>query len=477
VYDRLNRRAGAEENPFAPTDLRPLVEDIPRFYGSPGDRARGPDGLDVVIYAGLELPAGRCDQFAKYGLWSIGFGDPSLASGLPLYFREMERRAIVSDLALFVHTARFESGRVIYHYRTPTHPSRYYCLNASDPMSMAPVLLIRRLLDVQRYGWAALRRLRGWSDEIPVKAPEGFPGTWTLLWFLFRHTARRLWQRVVYRLRGEAKWFVCLRRNSDEFTARQDRFASRGFTPVPSPPHSTLADPFLFRHDGRVFLFVEEIVTATGQGHFSFCEVLPQGLSEFQKIIEKPWHLSYPCVIEWNGDIFMIPESGGNFTLDLYKAESFPFAWRIEKRIQEGIALVDTTPLYHNGVWYFFTTTIDVATSGKLETWLFCADQLDGEWNYHPANPICSDVRRARSAGHLFYRGEKLIRPSQDCSVRYGYAIVLNWVLKLTPDEYEEQVEEVILPDWMPGIFATHTLNAVEGVEAIDATRIPVSKP
>jgi hypothetical protein len=61
--------------------------------------------------------------------------------------------------------------------------------------------------------------------------------------------------------------------------------------------------------------------------------------------------------------------------------------------------------------------------------------------------------------------------------VRYGYAIVLNWVLKLTPDEYEEQVEEVILPDWMPGIFATHTLNAVEGVEAIDATRIPVSKP
>jgi hypothetical protein len=50
-------------------------------------------------------------------------------------------------------------------------------------------------------------------------------------------------------------------------------------------------------------------------------------------------------------------------------------------------------------------------------------------------------------------------------------------VLKLTPDEYEEQVEEVILPDWMPGIFATHTLNAVEGVEAIDATRIPVSKP
>ena len=173
----------------------------------------------------------------------------------------------------------------------------------------------------------------------------------------------------------------------------------------------------------------------------------------------------------------MIPESGGNYTLELYRATSFPYAWQFEKMLLQDIALVDTTPFFQDGIWYFFTTTVEVITCRWLETWLFWSDSLDGEWHYHPANPICSDVRRARSAGHLFHRNGKLIRPAQDCSVRYGYALVLNEVLKLSPTEYEERQQEVILPDWMPGIFATHTLNFTSNVEVIDATRIPERRP
>jgi hypothetical protein len=377
---------------------------------------------------------------------------------------------------LYVHLNRLESARVIYCYQTATLAGWYSAVNAAEPMSMAPVILIRRLLDVQRDGWAALSSLPRWHDEISLMTSAGFPDLVTLIRFLLRQVVHRLRRKLLHHLRGEPKWFICFRRNRTQFTSVQPQFRSEGFTPVPNPDHSTFADPFVFERDGKIYLFVEEIVTATGRGHFSACQIQPGGISAFEKVLEKPWHLSYPCLIECEGDVFMIPENGANMTLDLYRAESFPHGWRLEKRIHEGIALVDTTPFHYGGVWYFFTTTVDVVTGRRLETWLFYSDRLDGDWHYHPANPICSDIRRARSAGHLFRREDKLFRPAQDCSIRYGYAIVLNWVRKLTTTEYEEEVEEVILPNWMPGLFATHTLNSVADVEVIDATRIPVSK-
>jgi hypothetical protein len=102
---------------------------------------------------------------------------------------------------------------------------------------------------------------------------------------------------------------------------------------------------------------------------------------------------------------------------------------------------------------------------------LFYADRLDGRWHYHPANPVSSDARRARPAGSLFYRDGRLFRPAQDCSVRYGYAIVLNEVLKLSKTEYQERAAETIQPSWRPGLLGTHTINANERYEVIDGLR------
>jgi hypothetical protein len=85
------------------------------------------------------------------------------------------------------------------------------------------------------------------------------------------------------------------------------------------------------------------------------------------------------------------------------------------------------------GVWYFFVT----AGEPNPETFLFYADARDGEWQYHPANPICSDARRARGAGDLFVSEGKLIRPSRS-SCNGGPGILWNEVLLLTKHEYRE---------------------------------------
>ena len=140
----------------------------------------------------------------------------------------------------------------------------------------------------------------------------------------------------------------------------------------------------------------------------------------------------------------MLSETAGNDTIELYCATRFPFEWKLHKVLFSNVRAVGTTPVFLDEIWYFLTTS---ARHGN-ETFLFWSKTLDGVWHYHRRNPICSDVRRARGAGPLFRSGDMLIRPAQDCSVRYGYAIALNRLRKISPTDYEEELIEVSYPNW-----------------------------
>jgi hypothetical protein len=191
------------------------------------------------------------------------------------------------------------------------------------------------------------------------------------------------------------------------------------------------------------------------------------GATDPVTVLERPYHLSYPFVFRAGSEIFMIPETSANNDIQLHRATRFPYEWSLEKVLCSNVRAVDTTPLFLDGIWFFFTTS---ARLGH-ETFLFWSESLDGEWHYHPRNPICSDVRRARGAGPLFRSGGDLIRPGQDCSVRYGYAVALNRVLTISPTDYAEELIEVIYPKWRKGLLGTHTLSSNDSFEVVDGLR------
>ena len=71
---------------------------------------------------------------------------------------------------------------------------------------------------------------------------------------------------------------------------------------------------------------------------------------------------------------------------------------------------------------------------GRLndETFLYFSDRLEEGWQQpHPRNPVVSDARRARPAGRPFVHAGRLIRPSQDCTGRYGRRVIFNVVEEL----------------------------------------------
>ena len=125
---------------------------------------------------------------------------------------------------------------------------------------------------------------------------------------------------------------------------------------------------------------------------------------------------------------------------------------------------------YHNNRWWLFTAIEDVPGSfyGD-ELNLFWSDSpLSQEWTPHPLNPVVSGAGSARPAGKIFNRQGRLIRPSQDCTVRYGHCTNLNEIIHISETEYQEKRISQITPSWDKAVLGTHTFNQVENMTIVD---------
>jgi hypothetical protein len=111
----------------------------------------------------------------------------------------------------------------------------------------------------------------------------------------------------------------------------------------------------------------------------------------------------------------------------------------------DDVALADPTVFRHDGRWWLFGTDADSGVNTHLCA--FWADDLDGPWLPHAANPVKVDIASARPAGTPWLDGARLVRPAQDSTERYGAQVVLHRVTQLTPNEFSEVLCGVVGPD------------------------------
>lgn len=243
---------------------------------------------------------------------------------------------------------------------------------------------------------------------------------------------------------------------------------------IHSPNKLTFADCFYAYHADRHYIFFEEVDAQHPVGFLSVLEVFKDGTyTEPKPILQLDYHLSYPCVFQVDQDWYMIPESFAKQTIELWKAVDFPYKWEKHSNLMENIAAVDSTPFYHEGLWYLFTSTRrDCKKFGDRLDLFFCKDILNPEWQEHPMNPVCKGHIQYRMAGKIFNYKGKLIRPSQDSLKRYGGHIDFNEITKLSPTEYAEQRIESLYPDWHPDDDGCHTIDVHDDFVVLDAIRL-----
>lgn len=244
------------------------------------------------------------------------------------------------------------------------------------------------------------------------------------------------------------------------------------FSPIVPPPDRYWADPFVIERNDRHYVFIEEKIYQTGLGRIACLTLDSDGhLLNNQAVLERPYHLSYPFLFEHQGQLYMLPESAQHGTLEIYRCSRFPDQWEFVHNLMQDVYAVDATLLEYDGKWWLFVNMKQDENSSSLDRlFLFWADSpLSQQWAPHPMNPVVDDIRTARPAGHIFMQNENLIRPSQDCEKRYGYALNFNRITKLSVTEYEEIPAARLAPPTRDKILATHTYNTVGNMTVIDA--------
>jgi hypothetical protein len=278
-----------------------------------------------------------------------------------------------------------------------------------------------------------------------------------LLWRIGNGVLRR-------RLSGwlrETQWFIAYGRGA------------AAPVPVMPPPGRFYADPFLFRRDGRRYVFFEDYDWASERADIRYLEIDEQGRHRSPQLaLRQDCHLSYPFVFADGEDVYMLPETSGHRTVELYRAVRFPGEWALDKVLLSGLTATDATPLRHEGRWWLFVALAVDGARATDELFLFSSDSLHGEWEPHPLNPVVSDVRSARPAGRIFVRDGQLIRPAQDCSEAYGGRLVFNRIDILSRSDYREAPVGAIEAAPDTGNLRTHSYDSDGTYEVLDGLRM-----
>ena len=470
------RHQGEEKNAFAKVDIQELLNgaemlEVAPIQKSYVDRFEEKDiekiksaRLDVILRFGFRVIKGEILNCAQYGVWSFHHDDSRYYRGMPPLFWEIYERNPVSGTILQVLSESLDGGRILYRTISATNFSSWF-RNKNSTYWKTADFVMRRLRQLYAFGWESIARLDTYNEVNPYNRPVyRAPKNRQMLIFLAAQVGvhARNWMQAHWK----DQWFLGI----------QTRSSSGQTSPwrIIDPPRTRFyADPFLFSHLGRKYIFLEDYVYATRKGLISCLPIDEEGNGgEPFVVLERNYHLSYPFVFRWGPDIFMIPETSDNRTIELYRAEEFPGKWVLHKVLFSDVRAVDSTLLQHQGkCWLFANIAVTEGAPLNDELFLFYSDTPFGPWLPHPQNPIVSDVRRARPAGAIFEQDGQLIRPSQDCALRYGHKIRLNCIDVLTESEYREHEIGEIGPDWVRGNVATHTLSRDEKLQVVDGCR------
>jgi hypothetical protein len=279
-----------------------------------------------------------------------------------------------------------------------------------------------------------------------------------------RRSAARL--RRGLRRRRQLHWMLGVNPGTQSCIEPGQTADLNGFRWIESPRGHFYADPFLVKHLDKPWVFFEDYDYATGKGTIGCAEVIEDGrLSKSIPVLERPYHLSYPCVFRERGELYMIPESVANGTVELYRCKRFPDVWEPVKVLLNAPA-VDSTIWIEDGKYWLFVT-LQEERAAALQLWLFHSTSLTGEWAPHPQAPISTDIQNSRGAGAIYRHEGKLIRPSQDCSGNYGSRFTLNEIVALNEREYRERPWVTVDPNH-GRLNGTHTYSRLDQIEVID---------
>lgn len=463
AYSGLDRALfGSSANWSAPRDVTLLVPKERRItcLGHEGWRACVADArLDVALVLG-DVEDSALEGMARFGTWRFCFGEAHGTREPLAGVREVLQGNPVMASGIRIHLGGGQDDRLACPSWARTFP--FSMARSRDALfAKTSEFLTRALRDLHAGG---MKWVQHGTEPASDRAEERFPSLAGVVRDIGTMGAR-VAQRAAEKALTVEQWSIAYRFSHDEGWSG----SLEGFYRLDPPRGWYWADPFPIQVNGRNYIFFEELPHGAPKGHISVVEVDREGrASKPLKVLERDYHLSYPFLVEEDGQLYMIPETARNNTVEIYRCVDFPAQWKLERVLMKDVFCADATLHREGDKWWMFTNQARPGEEINDELFLFSSDRLLGDWKPHRRNPIKSDVRSARPAGRLFRHEDRLYRPGQICAPHYGSGIALNRVTRLTHDEYVEEEGERIVPR-SEAVLGIHTINRAGDLSVTDA--------
>lgn len=204
----------------------------------------------------------------------------------------------------------------------------------------------------------------------------------------------------------------------------------------PMQDSMSMADPFGFTDGGREYILFEEYEPPYKIGRIAAIEYMGDG--KYMRLPDpftENTHMSYPFVIEYDSDIFLIRENIRASDIEMFRLSDMKVCEKIA--IVNDFTATDPSVVFYRGKWWMFCTRADNLECEIL--YIFHSESLTDGWKPHAGNPVKRDIGSSRSAGTPFIVDGIVYRPSQDCSREYGKRISVNRVEILNENEFHEK--------------------------------------
>jgi hypothetical protein len=410
--------------------------------------------LDLIIKD--DFPFRLPDDLAKTakdGIISILFEGQQTAGDSPPGFWNVYRRIPAVGFTLRQQSENPEKQRMLFGGRMPT--SRSYTENKINLYSGSYPFLTKTILQ-----YAQDHKIPTPKGNLPFEKNAGenpsFAQTliyiFKTLWFFFNLGWNR---RIVHKLE---RWSVAFIKSP-----WQEAHLEQG-TIIKNPPNRFFADPFVMTKDNRTICFLEDFDYSTKRGCITAVEILGDGQYQILgPVIEEPFHMSFPYLFQYNGQLYMVPEAAESNAVKLYECVEFPLKWEFKKDIFSDYRAVDPMIFEHQGRWWLLCNKA-LEGNGDLSSILMAYwsdDPIDGTWNPHPENPLIFDCNIARNGGILLAKDEAPIRGRQKQGFYfYGKGLSLARIKDLSPSSFEEEEIRQIDPTFFKGIKGCHHIHS-----------------
>lgn len=416
-------------------------------------------GIDLLIRCGSGILRGELLSACRFGVLSFHHGDNRVNRGGPPGFWECYLRWPQTGFVIQRLTDELDGGEVLFRGGFATQYN--FALNQAD-----------LFLKANRYLKDLLGRIAA-EDALPPRCEE--PGIYSNK--LYRHPtvgqvlnyAMRVMYRIALRKARKAAGYQehwSLAFVESEF----DDLPLWRAQSIESPPGTYWADPFLFVLNGCHYCFVEEYDYEKARGHIAVLEYSDDAVRRIGEALVEPFHLSFPFIFEYDGNLYMCPETSEARQVRVYRCISFPDEWVHAATLMDNVGAADTMLFPHAGRWWLLTNMDRVPCDdycNELRLY-FGNDPLSDEWTPHPMNPIRVDSLGARNAG-MYRAADAIYRFGQRQGFDlYGAGIEVFEIRRLDTDRYVESSIATIGAGFSRTGKGTHHLSSCAGLSVVD---------